>query len=91
MNGLEAIELFQQYPEVRLVLMDLKMPVINGFEAAKEIKKMNSRIPIIAQTAFAMPEDREKALMSGFDEYISKPINKNELLKLMESLLSKYN
>ncbi len=91
MNGLEAIELFQKYPEVRLVLMDLKMPVVNGFEAAKEIKKMNSRVPIIAQTAFAMPEDREKALMAGFDEYISKPINKTGLLSLIESLLSKYN
>jgi len=65
-------------------LLDLKMPVMNGYETATNIRKFNVNIPIIAQTAYAMAGDREKALRAGCNEYIAKPMTKNELFKLMQ-------
>jgi len=56
------------------------MPVMDGFEATKQIKKLKSKLPIIAQTAHAMVDDKYKALEAGCDDYISKPINKEELI-----------
>jgi CheY-like chemotaxis protein len=67
--------------------MDLKMPVLNGFKATEEIKQTHKNIPIIAQTAYALSGDREKAIEAGCDEYISKPIEKEELIKLIAKFL----
>jgi hypothetical protein len=61
---------------------------MNGFETAINIRKFNTKIPIIAQTAYAMAGDREKALSAGCDEYIAKPMTKNELFKLMQRFVS---
>jgi len=82
-NGRVAVELVEQQ-QVDLVLMDIMMPEMNGFDAATRIKTMHPGIPIIAQTALAMEGDQERALESGCDDYISKPIRMNELIsKLM--------
>ncbi|WP_457618431.1 PAS domain-containing protein [Lutibacter sp.] len=83
-NGKQAVEMFKKHPEVDLVLMDIQMPIVNGNEAMKEIKKMKPSIPVIALSAFAMESDKEKALIKGFDFYISKPIDKKLLFNTIE-------
>ena len=86
-NGWEALELIRHHPEVNLVLMDIKMPVMNGFEATKLIKQLRPDLPVIAQSAFTSQEDREKARDAGCDDFITKPINKHELLEKIQALL----
>ncbi|SDW10027.1 PAS domain S-box-containing protein [Lutibacter oricola] len=85
-NGIEAIKKVKNTPDIDLVLMDIQMPRMSGYEATLEIRKFNKNIKIIAQTAFGLSGDREKAINVGCNDYISKPINKNELLKLIQSL-----
>ena len=82
-NGKEAIELVKQHPEIDLVLMDLKMPEIDGFEATRQIKKIRPTLPVVAQTAYAFAEDKEKARNAGCDEYLSKPIKKQALFEII--------
>ncbi|HAG15703.1 MAG TPA: response regulator [Bacteroidales bacterium] len=84
-NGKDAIELFKAHPKIDLVLMDLKIPGMNGYEITEELKKIRAEVPIIAQTAYALSGDREKAMAAGCDEYIKKPIIKEELYRLMEN------
>jgi PAS domain S-box-containing protein len=84
-NGLEAVEMCLTNPDIKLVLMDIKMPFMNGYEATRRIKQHNPDLPVIAQTAYAMYEDRSKAMEAGCDGYIAKPIKKAELLKLIDS------
>lgn len=84
-NGLEAIEYVSNNP-IDFILMDLKMPVLDGFEATKKIKKIKPEIPIIAITAYTTVDDKEKALNAGYDDFISKPIN-NELFS---SIINKF-
>lgn len=86
-NGKDAIDLCKSEPEIELVLMDVQLPIMNGREAMKEIKKFRPELPIVAQTAFAMSGDREKYLRDGFNNYISKPINVQELLSLIDKLI----
>ena len=78
-NGKMAVDICASNREINLVLMDVRMPVMDGYEAAKKIKKIRPDLPIIAQTAFAMEQDRTQAIKEGCDDYISKPVN-NELL-----------
>ena len=87
-DGNEAIQLFNQHPEIDLILMDLKMPIVNGLEATKQIKEKNKAIPIIAQTAYALYGDREKAIEMGCNNYLSKPIEKNKLFELLAKYLN---
>jgi len=82
-NGAQAIEIIKSNPDIEIVLMDIKLPDINGLELTKIIKSMNPGVKIIAQTAFALSGDREKALEAGCSEYISKPVNKAALLNLI--------
>lgn len=84
-NGKMAVE-FSREKEFDLVLMDIQMPEMNGYDATREIKKMNYRLPVIAQTAFAMREERDKCIEAGCDDYIVKPINISEL----QGKVSKY-
>jgi len=86
-NGNEAIEMVEADDTIQLVLMDIKMPELNGYLATREIKKIRPDLPVIAQTAYALIEDREKALAAGCDDYISKPINRNDLLNMVRSYL----
>ena len=67
--------------------MDIKMPIMNGFDATKLIKQQRPDLPVIAQSAFTSKEDKEKAKAAGCDNFITKPINKNELLDMMNKLL----
>jgi two-component system, cell cycle response regulator DivK len=83
-NGKDAIEVCKKESHIDVVLMDVQLPIMNGREAMQEIKKIRPELPIIAQTAFAMSGDRERYLHEGFDGYISKPINVQELLTLVE-------
>lgn len=80
-NGRIAVELCKNNPNIDIVLMDLLMPVMNGYEATKQIKAMRSDLPVIAQTAYAMADDRRKAMEAGCDDFIAKPIGKEELLR----------
>ncbi len=86
-NGWEAVELVQHHPEINLVLMDIKMPIMNGYEATGLIKKQRPELPIIAQSAFTSKEERRKAKEAGCDDFITKPIRKSELLEKMHELL----
>lgn len=85
-NGLEAVEICKERNDINVVLMDVKMPYMNGYEATQEIKKFRPNLKIIAQTAYSMPEDEEKAIRAGCDAYISKPLQKD----LFFGLLNKY-
>jgi PAS domain S-box-containing protein len=80
-NGKEAISLFKSNPEIRLILMDMKMPEIDGFEATRQIKLIDKNVHIIAITAYAMSGDEERIIAAGCDDYLSKPINKKNLLE----------
>ena len=86
-NGKDAIETCRDNPDLDLVLMDIKIPLINGYDATKEIRKFNKDLLIIAQTAYSIQGDREKAIEAGCNDYISKPINKLLLLEMIEKLL----
>jgi hypothetical protein len=83
-NGEDAVELVQKNKDIDLILMDLKMPVMNGFIATQKIKSIRPDIFIIAQTAFAMTNDKEMALKAGCDAYITKPVNKDQLFNLIK-------
>lgn len=83
-NGAKAVEILKERDDIDLVLMDIKMPVMDGVEATKQIRGFNGQIPIIAQTAYAMSSEKKLILDSGFNEYIAKPIDKNKLLELIK-------
>ena len=85
-NGKEAVDIFKK-EEIDLVLMDLQMPEMNGYEATKIIKAIKPDLPIVAQTAFAMSDDREKALEAGCDDYLAKPIKSKDLLNTVEKFI----
>jgi PAS domain S-box-containing protein len=82
-NGEEAIHLIEQYSKIKLVLMDIKMPVMDGLEATGRIKQLRPDLPVIAETAYASEEDRQRSLDSGCDDFISKPIDKELLLRIV--------
>jgi PAS domain S-box-containing protein len=83
LNAKMAIEYIKKYPEIDLVLMDIKLPDINGLELTGIIKAINSKVKVIAQTAYALSGDREKAIEAGCSGYIAKPIKRQELLNLI--------
>lgn len=83
-NGKEAVQKFKENPGIDLILMDIQMPEMNGYEAAKEIRTFDKEIVIISQSAFGLTGDREKALIAGSTDYITKPINKKELIGLLK-------
>jgi len=88
-NGKEAFDICKQNKDIDLVLMDIKMPVMDGSQATKLIKCINPNLPIIAQTAFALDHEILKYMKDGFDDYLSKPIRKNDLMvKLKKYLLA---
>jgi PAS domain S-box-containing protein len=88
-TGVEAVEACRNNPEIDLVLMDIRMPEMNGYDAVGKIREFNKEVIIIAQTAHGLAGDREKAIKSGCNDYISKPVNKNELLGLIEKYFGK--
>jgi PAS domain S-box-containing protein len=82
-NGQEAVEQCLKNPAIAAVLMDLKMPVMDGFEATRKIKAHRPDLPVIAVTAFAMSGDEKKALEAGCDQYLTKPLMDKDLMKLL--------
>ena len=87
-NGQEAVDICKTNSAVDLVFMDIKMPVLNGYEALKKIKKFLPNLPIIAQTAHSSLEDKEKMSKAGFTNYITKPLNKEEIFKLLDKIFA---
>ncbi|MEI6143280.1 MAG: response regulator, partial [Mariniphaga sp.] len=82
-TGGETVDACRNNPDLDLILMDIRMPGLNGYDATRQIRKFNKEIIIIAQTAYALSGDRQKAIDTGCNEYLSKPIDKDELLRLM--------
>jgi len=88
-TGIEAVDACRNNPEIDLILMDIKMPGMDGYEATRQIRKFNKRVVIIAQTAYANTGDSDKALEAGCNDYISKPIKKDELISLIKKHFAK--
>lgn len=86
-NGAEAIAALRRNQEISLVLMDIRLPGMDGYETTLEIRKWNSTIPVIAHTAYAFEGDREKALAAGCNDYLSKPVREKELLRCIHKYL----
>ncbi len=82
-NGQDAVEICRENADIDIVMMDIRMPVMDGYEATRQIRAFNREVVIIAQTAFALTGDREKALQAGCNDYISKPIKKDELIQII--------
>jgi CheY-like chemotaxis protein len=85
-TGDEAIETCRNNPDIDLVLMDIKMPVMDGYEATRQIRRFNKKMVIIAQTAHGLSGDKEKALQAGCNDYIPKPLD----LALLKGMMHKY-
>jgi PAS domain S-box-containing protein len=83
-NGAEAVEKCKQNPDINLILMDIKMPVMNGIEATKLIREFKSDLPIIATTAYAQTGDEQRFLEAGFSDYLAKPINMKQLKTIIQ-------
>jgi signal transduction histidine kinase/ActR/RegA family two-component response regulator len=83
-TGIEAVEICRNNPDIDLILMDIQMPEISGYEATRQIREFNKEVVIIAQTAYGLSGDREKAIEVGCNDYIAKPIKKEALLALIQ-------
>lgn len=81
--------MFKSTNNIKLVLMDIKMPKMNGYEATQKIKELNPNIPVIAQTAYSTKEDKRKALNAGCDDFLSKPIKKEALQQVLTTYIAK--
>lgn len=87
-DGQEAVELYNKY-RPQIILMDINMPVMDGYEATQEIRKLSTDVPIIAVTAFAYASDEQRAMENGFDGYMAKPINAPQLKQQIAAILQK--
>lgn len=86
-NGKDALVKVQEIDSIDLILLDINLPIMNGYDAARLIKQMRPELPIIAQTAYALEGDREKSLAAGCDDYLPKPIVISSLLEKMDAYL----
>jgi CheY-like chemotaxis protein len=86
-NGNQAVELCRSISKIDLVLMDIKMPEMDGLEATRQIRQFNKKIPIIAQTAFFMEIDPQKCLAMGCNDCVTKPIDIKEFLEKINGFL----
>lgn len=84
-TGNEAVEMCRDHPDIDIVLMDIKIPGIDGYEATRQIREFNKEVFILAQTAYAQAGAREKAIEAGSDDYIAKPINKKQLIEIISN------
>jgi len=87
-NGIEAVEMALAVSEIRIVLMDIQLPIMDGYTAARKIKESRPEVKIIAQTAYGMAGDMENILDSGFDDYIIKPIFATQLIEIIRKHIS---
>ena len=88
-DGIEAVEICKSYHEIDLVFMDIKMPNLDGYGAFEKIREFNKTIPIIAQTSYSFPEEVEKIKQLGFNDFISKPLDKERLYELVKKYFNK--
>ena len=89
-NGQIAIDICKTNRDIDLVLMDIEMPIMNGFDATEKIKKIYPELPIIAQTAYTSKENRSKAFRVGCSDFISKPIRRERIADVLSKYLSEY-
>ncbi len=87
-TGIEAVNFCINHPEIDIVLMDIKLPDINGYEVTRRIKALRKDLPVIAQTAYALSNDRERSLEAGCDEHIAKPISPKVLINAINRFVS---
>ncbi|MBX3044451.1 MAG: response regulator [Candidatus Kapabacteria bacterium] len=87
-NGTEAIEMCKTNPDINLVMMDIKMPKLDGLSATKEIKAFRPELVVVAQTAYALNSEKAELLREGCDDYISKPIDMDLLVNIVKKYLS---
>lgn len=90
-NGYDAIEYIKNENKVDLILMDIRMPIIDGIEASRQIKELSAQIPIIIQTASVMGDAFEDIAISNCDDTIFKPIDANKLLEIIHKQFEKYS
>jgi|GEM_PF-696172 len=90
-NGEDTVRTALEHPEISLILMDIKMPGMNGLEAIRQIRLFNSAVPIIAQTAYAFSNDRIEAMNVGCTDYLTKPLNRTKLIELIQKYINKVN
>ncbi len=88
-NGFKAIDTVKENPAIDLILMDMKMPLMNGYEATSRIKAIKPYMPIVAQTAYALSSERKKSMDAGCDGYITKPIMPDALIIALSKYLQK--
>ena len=88
-TGVEAVNACLDNPDIDLILMDIQMPEMGGYEATRQIRQFNKEIVIIAQTAFGLSGDREKAIEAGCNDYIAKPIKKKELIEVINRQINR--
>ena len=86
-DGMEAVQIFESNPEIDLVLMDMQMPIMNGYDATRTIKKLKNDIPVIAQTAYHYGEAYEEIMAAGCDDFVTKPIDIGSLKNLIDRFL----
>lgn len=87
-NGREAIEKVESEAHIDIILMDIRLPEVDGYEATKEIKRIAPEVPIVAQTAYAMANEKDKIMAAGCDDYISKPIRLQVLIDTLKKYLN---
>ena len=87
-RGKDAINIVQNQKDIGLILLDIRLPDIDGYQVARRIKALNPSIPIIAQTAYATSEDKKKCMKEGFSDYIAKPIDADMLLTKINYIMS---
>ena len=85
LSGEEAVKMCHDHSDIDLILMDIQMPEMSGYEAIRQIRQFNKHVVIIAQTAYGLSGDKEKAISAGFNDFISKPYSKIELLSLIQN------
>ena len=90
-NGIKTVEISKNNPDIDLILMDIKMPGMDGYEATRKIREFNKNVVIVAQTAFAFESEHEKAEAAGCNDYISKPINRNSLINIIGKYFNQQN
>ncbi|MBN2806162.1 MAG: response regulator [Prolixibacteraceae bacterium] len=87
-DGGQGVQLVEQHPDIDCVLMDIRLPLMDGYEATQKIKEMRPGLPVIVQTAYALSNDRAKAIDAGCDLFLSKPIKLDLLFEVLDKYLN---
>ncbi len=88
-DGQSTVDAAAEHDDIDLILMDVKMPVMSGLDATRKIKASKPKLPIIAQTAYAMEDEKQHCLDAGCDDYIAKPIDPTDLFTLLKKYMNK--